>query len=494
DILSIIYNYNFRETFPEEVHQSLKKIPNKVKESDLKGRRDLRKDLIITIDGIDAKDLDDAVRVLKLPNKNYLLGVYIADVSYYVTLNSPIDLEARERGTSLYVVDRVIPMLPHKLSNGICSLNPGEDRLVIACEMEINNQGKVVDYEIFPGVINSKYRMNYSDVNKILEENNKKLQEKYNEIVPMLKDMEALAKILKENRIKRGAIDFLSDEAVITVDEKGLPINIEPRIQRTGEKIIEEFMIRANETVTEHFHWLDVPFIYRIHETPKEKKIEHFLNFVKLTGHKLPKKINLTNPKSLQEVLTSLETSEIYPVFSELLLRAMQKACYSEKNVGHFGLASKYYTHFTAPIRRYPDLIVHRLIRDYIFNGEAKTDWDKLIPPIAEHASIQEREAIECEREVEDMKKAEYMKSHVGEVFEGIISGVTGFGFFARLPNTIEGLVHILDLNDDYYYFDEKTLSLIGEKKKKRYRIGDKVKVKVINASKIDLTIDFTVV
>ena len=216
--------------------------------------------------------------------------MYIADVSYYVTLNSPIDLEARERGTSLYVVDRVIPMLPHKLSNGICSLNPGEDRLVIACEMEINNQGKVVDYEIFPGVINSKYRMNYSDVNKILEENNKKLQEKYNEIVPMLKDMEALAKILKENRIKRGAIDFLSDEAVITVDEKGLPINIEPRIQRTGEKIIEEFMIRANETVTEHFHWLDVPFIYRIHETPKEKKIEHFLNFVKLTGHKLPKR------------------------------------------------------------------------------------------------------------------------------------------------------------------------------------------------------------
>lgn len=498
DILAVAHKYNLRTKFNEKVLDYAEKIKDYVSEDELEGRRDLRGEIIVTIDGEDAKDLDDAVTVKRLENGNYKLGVHIADVTYYVNENDPIDKEAFKRGTSVYLVDRVIPMIPHRLSNGICSLNPHVDRLVISCEMEINEEGVVERYEIFPSVINSFARMTYTDVNKILVKKDKTVIKKYESLVPLFKDMHELAKILYKKRRKRGAINFETDEAEFIVDENGKPLDIKRRERDVAEKIIEEFMLCANETVAEHFHWLNYPFIYRVHEEPKAEKILRFYQLCNALGYVIKGKTNGVHPKTLQEILDKVEHTKEKAVINTVLVRSMAKAKYLEQSIGHFGLATKFYTHFTAPIRRYPDTIVHRLIREFLF--ETKLDakniekYSKLLKEIALHTSLCERNAIDCEREVEDMKKAEYMEDKIGEVFEGIISSVTSWGIYVELPNTVEGLVHVLDMTDDYYIFDQKTMSLVGERTKKTYRLGDTVKVKVIGSSKENREIDFEIV
>lgn len=498
DILSVVHKFNIPSKFSEEVLNHAEKIKDVVTDEDLEGRRDLRGELIVTIDGEDAKDLDDAVTVTKLPNGNYKLGVHIADVTYYVKENDPIDKEAYKRGTSIYLVDRVIPMIPHRLSNGICSLNPHVDRLVISCEMEINELGEVEKYEIFPGVINTVERMTYTNVNKILVKKDKTVMKRYEALLPLFNNMYELYKILNSRRKKRGAINFEMDEALIIVDEMGKPLDVQRRERDVAEKIIEEFMLCANETVAEHFHWLNYPFIYRVHEDPDSEKILRFYRLCNALGYVVKGKANGVHPKTLQEILSKVENTKEKTVINTVLVRSMAKARYSEQSIGHFGLATKFYTHFTSPIRRYPDTMVHRLIREFIF--EAKIDaenlekYAKLLKDIAFYTSRCERIAVDCEREVENMKKAEYMETKIGEVFEGIISSVTNWGIYVELPNTIEGLVHVLDMTDDYYNFDERTLSLIGERTKKSYRLGDTVKVKVISSSKEEREIDFEIV
>ena len=496
DILSIVNKFGIHDEFPEEVMESLDNIPSEVTSEEIYGRRDLRNQMIFTIDGDDAKDLDDAVSCIKLKNGNYKLGVHIADVSYYVKENSPIDREAYERGTSVYLADRVIPMLPHKLSNGICSLNGGVDRLTISCEMEIDERGKVVDYDIFESVINSKKRMTYKAVNSILEKN--VIPEGYEEFVPMLKDMQELAHILRSYKERRGYIDFEIDESKIIVDESGKPVDIVLRERGTGEKLIEDFMIAANETVATHIYFLELPFLYRIHGEPNPEKIQKFIKFVGLLGYQIHGKIEDIHPKTMQKILDDLRDKKEFHILSSMLLRSMQKAVYSKDNIGHFGLASKYYTHFTSPIRRYPDTTVHRLLRTYLFKGDMSKGtvkyWNEKLVLLGDQTSECERAAIECEREVDDMKKAEYMQEHIGEEYEGIISSVLNFGMFVELPNLIEGLVRLDSMKDDVYTFDETTFTVRGNKNKRGYRLGDKVKVKVIAASKEEQTIDFEIV
>ncbi|NLG82756.1 MAG: ribonuclease R [Bacilli bacterium] len=498
DILAVAHKYNLRTTFPEEVMNHAAMINDVVTDADLVGRRDLRNEIIVTIDGEDAKDLDDAVTVRKLDNGNYLLGVHIADVSYYVKENDPIDIEAFKRGTSVYLVDRVIPMIPHRLSNGICSLNPHVDRLVISCEMEINTDGEVVKYEIFPAVINSKARMTYTNVNKILVDNDEDVKKEYEELVPLFQVMAELFHILNNKRKKRGAINFDSPEAKIIVDEKGKPLEVQLRTRDIAEQIIEEFMLCANETVAEHFHWLNYPFLYRVHEDPNPDKIKRFFRLCEALGYKIKGKENVVHPKAFQELLELVANTKEEAVINTMLIRSMAKARYSEQSLGHYGLATEYYTHFTSPIRRYPDTIVHRLIREFLF--ESKCDEENfakyagLLRDIAEQTSRCERIAEDCEREVEAMKKAEYMEEHINEEFDGIISSVTNWGLYVELPNSIEGLVHVLDMTDDYYNFDERTMSLIGERTKRIYRLGDEVRVRVIGASKETREIDFEIV
>ncbi len=496
DILSIVNKFGIHDEFPEEVMESLDNIPSEVTSEEIYGRRDLRNQMIFTIDGDDAKDLDDAVSCIKLKNGNYKLGVHIADVSHYVKENSPIDREAYERGTSVYLADRVIPMLPHKLSNGICSLNGGVDRLTISCEMEIDERGKVVDYDIFESVINSKKRMTYKAVNSILEKN--VIPEGYEEFVPMLKDMQELAHILRSYKERRGYIDFEIDESKIIVDESGKPVDIVLRERGTGEKLIEDFMIAANETVATHIYFLELPFLYRIHGEPNPEKIQKFIKFVGLLGYQIHGKIEDIHPKTMQKILDDLRDKKEFHILSSMLLRSMQKAVYSKDNIGHFGLASKYYTHFTSPIRRYPDTTVHRLLRTYLFKGDMSKGtvkyWNEKLVLLGDQTSECERAAIECEREVDDMKKAEYMQEHIGEEYEGIISSVLNFGMFVELPNLIEGLVRLDSMKDDVYTFDETTFTVRGNKNKRGYRLGDKVKVKVIAASKEEQTIDFEIV
>lgn len=498
DILSIVYKHGLPTIFPEEVMEHANRIPDTLSEEDFKGRRDLREETIVTMDGEDAKDLDDAITVDKLDSGNYRLGVHIADVSYYVREGDPIDREAYRRGTSTYLVDRVIPMLPHRLSNGICSLNPNEDRLTISCVMEINDTGQVVNHDIFPSVIRSKARMTYTAVNKILVEQDEETKERYQELVPMFETMQELYEILKAKRRERGAINFETSEAQIIVDEEGKPIDVRLRTRDVAEKIIEEFMLVANETIAEHFHWMNVPFIYRIHEDPNEEKLRKFFQLLSGLGYKVKGTANHIHPKALQAVLDEVEGEAEEAVINTVMLRTMQKAKYSEQSIGHYGLSTMYYTHFTSPIRRYPDLIVHRLIRKYIFERDlsetTQNKYYELLPEISTHTSFCERRAVDCERDVESMKKAEFMMDKLGEEYEGIISSVTNWGIFVELPNTIEGLVHVLDLTDDYYYFDEKTYSLVGERTKKRYRIGDQVKIKVIGASKETGEVDFAIV
>lgn len=493
DILSIIKSYNLSEDFPEEVLEEAEKIPDKVTKEMLKGRTDLRKLKMVTIDGEDAKDLDDAVSLEILPNGNYKLGVHIADVSYYVKEGSALDKEALKRGTSVYLVDRVIPMLPKKLSNGICSLNPNTDRLAFSVMMEIDSDGKVVDHEIFESVINTSERMTYTNVYKILAENDEVLIERYKNLVPMFRNMQELALILRQRRMHRGAIDFDFDEAKITLDEKGRPVDVRRYPITISNKIIEEFMLICNETVAEHFYWAESPFVYRIHEDPDPEKIRDFADFASTLGYTL-KGINKIHPKTLQELVDKVKGKKEERIISTVMLRSLAKARYSSENAGHFGLAAKYYCHFTSPIRRYPDLIIHRIMKLWLKNemDEPKLDeYERRLPEVAKHCSEREIAAEEAERETEDLKKVEYMKQHEGEVFEAVISNVTSFGMFVQLENTIEGLVRMSSLEDDYYVFNQKIYALVGERTRKIYRIGDTVKVRLARADIAARQIDF---
>ena len=495
DILSIAAKHDINDIFSEEVIDEVNNIPNEVLKEEYIGREDFREKMIFTIDGDDTKDIDDAISIEKLNNGNYVLGVHIADVSHYVKEDSELDKEAYDRGTSVYLADRVIPMLPHKLSNGICSLNPNVDRLTISCIMQIDSKGEVVDYDICESVIKSNIQMTYKKVNSILEDNIiPSGYEKYADTLKMMKD---LADILRKNKISKGYIDFDLDESKIIVNESGEAIDVTLRNRGVGEKLIEDFMIAANETVAKHIFYMEYPFIYRVHGEPNEEKITKFMHYISILGYTITGRINKITPKSMQQILEQLKGAKEYSMMSKELLRSMQKAIYDTRNIGHFGLASKCYTHFTSPIRRYPDTTVHRLLHAYLFNKNLNKDtikhWENKLPFIAEHSSIKERNSIECEREVDDMKKAEYMEKHIGEKFEGVISGVMSFGIFVELPNLIEGLVRVEDMKGDYYTYDETTFSLIGKKNKRGYRLGDYIKVVVKSASKEKHTIDFII-
>lgn len=495
DILSIIYKYNINVDFPDEVKSQVASMPMEVYESDLKGRRDLRDQVIFTIDGDDTKDIDDAISIEKLSNGHYRLGVHIADVSYYVKEGSPLDTEAMDRGTSVYLVDRVIPMLPHELSNGICSLNPNVDRLAMSCVMEFNNEGKQLDYEIFPSVIRSRIQMTYKKVNSVLEKNI--IPEGYEDYADDLKTMEELAEILRKAKVKRGYIDFGVEEAKILVDENCVPTDVVLRERGMGENLIEDFMIAANECVATHIYFMNLPFIYRVHEYPKEEKIRSFLGFVSSLGYQVNGNIKDVKPTTMQAILKQLQDKPEYKILSSLLLRSMQKAVYKPENLGHYGLASKCYTHFTSPIRRYPDTTVHRLLRTYLVEGKVDMQtikkWEEKLVYIAEHSSERERASVDCEREVDDMKMAEYMEKHIGEEYEGMISSITSFGMFVELDNLIEGLVPLRDMKD-FFHFDEERMTLTGEKSHIKYSIGERVVIKVVRASKEEKTIDFEVV
>ncbi|PLT32159.1 ribonuclease R [Bacillus sp. V5-8f] len=498
DILSIIHKHGLPMEFPDEVMDQANEVPDTIEESQIGDRRDLRNEVIVTIDGADAKDLDDAVTVTRLENGNYKLGVHIADVSHYVTENSPIDREAFERGTSVYLVDRVIPMIPHRLSNGICSLNPRVDRFTLSCEMEINDKGEVVEHEIFDSVIKTTERMTYSDVNKILNDKDEELHQRYEPLIPMFEEMEKLAQILRNKRMNRGAIDFDFKEAKVLVDEEGHPTDVVLRERSVAERLIEEFMLVANETVAQHFHWMDVPFLYRIHEDPKEEKLQRFFEFITNFGYIVRGKANSVHPRALQEIIEAVEGKPEEMVISTVMLRSMQQAKYDPESLGHFGLSTDFYTHFTSPIRRYPDLIVHRLIRTYLIEGKldetTREKWNARMQEIADHTSKRERRAVDAERETDELKKAEFMLDKIGQEYDGIISSVTNFGMFVELPNTIEGLVHVSAMNDDYYRFDERQLAMIGERTAKVFRIGDEISVRVADVNKDERSVDFEII
>lgn len=495
DILSIVYKYNINTEFSEDVKEEVKTLPMEVRDIDKIGRRDLRNMEIFTIDGDDTKDIDDAISIERMSNGHYKLGVHIADVSYYVKEGSPLDNEAMERGTSVYLVDRVIPMLPHELSNGICSLNPNVDRLAISCVMEFDHDGKQIDYDIFPSVIRSRIQMTYKKVNSILEKD--VVPEGYEPYVDSLKLMAELSKILRKMKEKRGYIDFEVDEAKILVDENCKPTEVILRERGTGEKLIEDFMIAANECVATHIYFMSLPFIYRVHEVPKEEKLRSYLGFVGSLGYQLPGDLKDNSPKTVQKIIRFLEDKTEFKILSSLLLRSMQKAVYRPENLGHYGLASKCYTHFTSPIRRYPDTTVHRLLHTYLFDKKLDMGtirkWEEKLVYISEHSSDRERASIDCEREVEDMKMAEYMENHIGEEFEGMISSVTSFGMFIELDNLIEGLVPLRDMKD-FFHYDEEHMTLTGERSHVKYTIGERVLIKVVRASKEEKTIDFEVV
>lgn len=496
DILSIIKQFKLSEDFPAKVLNQASSIEQTVSQEEIEKRVDLRNLNIFTIDGADAKDLDDAVSIEKLSNGNYKLGVHIADVSHYVKEKSPIDKEAYKRGNSVYLVDRVIPMLPKELSNGICSLNPNEDRLTLSVFMEIDKNGSVVDYKIVEGIIRSKARLVYDDVSDFLERDDKEALKNLEGVTEDLKIMEELSHILYEKRQKRGCIDFDFPEARIILDEDGIPIDVVKEDRRIADKMIEEFMLVCNETIAEHFYWADIPFLYRIHEEPDMEKIEEFNKFIHNFGYSI-KGIQDIHPKELQLLTKEVKGKKEETLINTLLLRSLKKAKYSSEKDIHFGLAAEYYCHFTAPIRRYPDLQIHRIIKSYIKGKLSSNEQDRLhvlLPKVADHTSTTERTAEEAEREVEDLKKAEYMSTRIGNVYEGIISSLTHFGMYVQLDNTIEGLVHFSNMIDDYYYFDEDKYYIIGEHTNKVYRLGDTVKIIVINTDLVKRTIDFMLV
>ena len=497
DIESILAEHDVYNEFPNEVTNQLKDMPTEVREKDLVGRRDLRNKKIVTMDGDDTKDIDDAFNVERLDNGNWQLEVHIADVSDYVEENSPLDLEARSRGTSVYVADRVVPMLPHQLSNGICSLNPDVDRLTITCRMEIDNKGNLVTYEIFPSVIRSNIQMTYKKANKFLEEGI--VEEGYEPYTELLSNAKTLSSIIRNNKVRRGSIDFDTDEAKIIVDEEGKAIDIVKRVRGVGEKLIEDFMIMANETVASHLYYMDLPSLYRVHGLPDEDRLMKFLSVLSNFGISLKADVKKMKPKVVQAIVNELKKYPEFKVLSTRLLSCMDKAIYSPDNIGHFGIASTCYTHFTSPIRRYPDLTIHRLLHNYFFMEDGITDekirhFKEILFDIAERSSERERASVECEREVDAMKMAEYMESHIGEEFNGMISGVTSFGFFVQLDNLVEGLVHVSSFEDDLYEYDSKREVLIGKNTHNVFRIGDEVTIKVVEASKEARTIDFNFV
>ena len=498
DILSFVYEYNFRPEFPEEVTNELDSIPLFLEDKDIteelsRGRRDLRDKIIFTIDGADTKDIDDAISLEKDEKGNYVLGVHIADVSYYVKEGTEIDKEAYFRGTSVYLVDRVLPMLPHKLSNGICSLNENEDRFAMSCVMTIDNNGNVIHSDIFPSIIKSRKKMTYECVNQILEENI--VPNGYEEFSDILLNMFELSKILRKKMVLRGYIEFESDEAKIIVDEKCHPIEIKRRQQRSGEELIENFMIAANETVGSSIFYKNLPGIYRVHDKPNEKRLEEFLKFLSLHGYVVTGKNKIETSKDLQKILEQLEDVPEALVLHDMAIRCQAKAKYTDVNIGHFGLGSKCYSHFTSPIRRYPDLILHRLVKDYNYNySERIIEKNREVLPImSEHCSEREVEAQNCERDVDDMKKAEYMMDHIGDVYDGIISGVQEFGIFVELDNTCEGLIKKENIKGDYFVYNPDMLSLVGKRTNKRYMFGDKIKVEVLSADKDKAQIDFII-
>jgi len=496
DILAIIRKFGLPEEFTDEVISEAERIPEDIPEKEIERRVDLRDKTIFTIDGADAKDLDDAISIEKLDNGNYYLGVHIADVSHYVRENTPLDKEALSRGTSVYLVDRVIPMLPQKLSNGVCSLHPRVPRLTLSIFMEINGKGKVVNHKIVESIINSKERLTYTDVSDLLERDNSELRERYKDIIDDLNVAEELCRILTSRREERGSIDFDFPEAKIILDENGKPIDIKKYERRIANRIIEEFMLVSNETVSEHMYWTETPFLYRVHENPDMDRINEFNKFIHNFGYHL-KGNQEVHPKELQALLRKIEGTKEETVINTIMLRSLKKARYSSENQSHFGLAAEYYSHFTSPIRRYPDLQIHRIIKKFLnkeLSPEKIERLRKTLPKVADQSSARERLADEAERETDDLKKVEYMSSRIGEEHEGIISGVMSFGIFVELDNTIEGLVHVSTLVDDYYRYDEPNYAFVGERTKKTYRMGDVVKIKVTKTDIAKRVIDFTLI
>lgn len=496
DIMSVIKANGLPMEFPEGVMRQLDTIPEEVDSKELAGRKDLRDLQTVTIDGEDAKDLDDAITISK-NGDHYTLGVHIADVTNYVKENSPLDKEALKRGTSVYLVDRVIPMLPHKLSNGICSLNAGVDRLALSCIMEIDDKGNVIGHEIAETVINVDRRMSYTSVKKILEDHDEAEIKEYEELVPMFELMLELADILREKRRKRGSIDFDFPESKILLDKFGHPIEIKPYERNKATKIIEDFMLLANETVAEDFFWQELPFVYRTHDNPDNEKVEKLGIFINNFGYSIKIGQYEIHPKELQKLLVKIDGTPEEPLISRLTLRSMKQAKYTTESTGHFGLATKYYCHFTSPIRRYPDLQIHRIIKENLnakLNEKRIAHYHSILNDVAFHCSKTERRADEAEREVEKLKKVEYMSQFIGEQFEGVISGVTSWGMYVELPNTVEGMIRVADLRDDYYIFDEAHYCMIGEHTKKIYKLGQKVVIEVVATDKLLRTIDFELV
>lgn len=492
DIMSIVKGFDLPVEFPEKVMNQAERVGKDVTKSDMAGRKDLRDWQMVTIDGEDAKDLDDAVSLTK-EGVHYRLGVHIADVTNYVQEHSALDREALKRGTSVYLADRVIPMLPHKLSNGICSLNAGEDRLALSCIMLVNEKGEVVDSEIAETVIRVDERMSYTSVARILEEHDPEETERYRELVPLFGRMAELSRILRGRRHQRGSIDFDFPETKMILDGRGKPVDIKPYERNVATRLIEDFMLLANETVAEEYYWRELPFVYRTHETPDDDKIRKLSTFINNFGYHIHVG-NEVRPKEVQKLLGKVEGSPEEALISRLALRSMKQAKYTWENTGHFGLAAKYYTHFTSPIRRYPDLQIHRIIKDNIrgrMTEERIEHYEKILPEVAMQSSVMERRAEEAERETVKLKKAEYMGERIGEEFEGVISGITKWGAYVELPNTIEGLVHVVNMTDDHYEYWEDRLELIGERTHKSYKLGQKVRVRVLEADKVQRTISF---
>ena len=491
DILSYVYEYGFDPTYSDDVMAEVEKIPSEVSEEEMLSRTDLRDKMIFTIDGKDTKDIDDAISIEKIDNDKYILGVHIADVSHYVKRGSYLDDDAYERGTSVYLVDRVVPMLPHKLSNGICSLNPNVDRLAMSCVMEINGKGYVSDYQIFKSVIRSKKQMNYDDVNSILEDN--VIPSGYEEYVDTLRIMNELSNILRKKMVRHGYIEFNIKEPKIIVDDSCHPVDIKICEQRTGEKLIENFMIVANETVAGFIEDKNLPGIYRVHDKPNKEKLIEYLKFLSIKGYNIKADVNRFSPKDYQNIINKFKNDPARDILGTLAIQTMSKAKYSDINIGHYGIASKRYSHFTSPIRRYPDLTLHRLLKDYLGTPNSKVidSWRKSLPGISIQTSKKELDSVDCERDVEKMKKAEYMMDHIGEVYTGVISGIMDFGFFVMLDNTVEGLVRLDSLKGDYYSYNKNRYMIIGKNKGKMYTYGDVVKVEVIAASKDTSQVDF---
>ena len=495
DIKAIIRQRGLFFTFPSKAAAQAKAISKAgVGEQDMAGRRDLRGENIITIDGADSKDFDDAVSVKRLDNGNFLLGVHIADVSHYIGEDSPLDKEALKRGNSVYIINQVVPMLPKELSNGICSLNEGEDRLTLSVDMEITPEGDITEHNIYESVIRSKHRMVYTDVSDIIENDDRELAAKYSDIYDMLMDMKELAQILRSKREAAGSLDFDLDEAYITLDEKGVPVSVNLCERRTANRMIEEFMLAANKTVAEQFFWLELPFVYRVHEKPDAEKMQEFRTFLMGLSIRLKGEGGNIHPKALNEVLEQVAGTSYENVVNTVMLRSMKKAFYSTECEGHFGLSMKYYCHFTSPIRRYPDLIIHRIIKEYLHGGiddERIAVLSKKTQEAAETSSVTERAAIELERDVEKMKKAQYMSYHIGESFEGVISGITGYGMYVELENTIEGLVRLDRMYDDYYDAYPEQYRIVGQRTNKVYSLGQRVSIIVSDADYYEGTIDF---